>query len=194
MTKPYPAYFDPIIPEAHEIAGTAAYSAVETPFDVRKDQQMAFRVNWKASFDFPYMGMFIPPVANDTAQWTRYGGGMTSVEAMRAYSAGMKWQGFHVLSYFNVTEFGAEVTDPAPPRKATNDEDLWKNADDFLYATLADADPAPSGGRNAGDASVVSTVEIRRPILYLGERYHHGSGRAGPIKHSFSTRQRNISP
>ena len=46
----------------------------------------------------------------------------------------MKRQGFHVLSYFNVTEFGAEVTDPAPPRKAARDEDLWKSADDFLYA------------------------------------------------------------
>ena len=51
----------------------------------------------------------------------------------------MKRQGFHVLSYFNVTEFGAEVTDPAPPRKATKDEDLWKSADDFLYTNLQKA-------------------------------------------------------
>jgi hypothetical protein len=38
-----------------------------------------------------------------------------------------------------VTEFGAEVTDPAPPRRAASDEDLWRNADDFLYSKLADA-------------------------------------------------------
>ena len=146
MTKAYPGYFEPNIPEAHEIAGTGAYSSLEKPFNVRKMRTMAFGVNWKASFDFPYMGMFIPPVANDTAQWTRYGGGRTSIEAMRMYSEGMKWQGFHVLSYFNVTEFGAEVTDPAPPRKATSEEDLWKNADDFLYAKLADAIlPLPAG-------------------------------------------------
>jgi hypothetical protein len=139
MMKSYPGYFDPNIPLAHEISGTGAYSSLEKPFDVQKMRTMAFGVNWKASFDFPYMGMFIPPVSNDTVRWTRYGGGTTSIEAMRKYSAGMKRQGFHVLSYFNVTEFGAEVTDPAPLRKAKRDEDLWKNADDFLYSTLADA-------------------------------------------------------
>ena len=139
MTVNYPGYFDPNIPLAHEIAGTGAYSSLERAFDVRKMRKMAFGVNWKASFDFPYMGMFIPPVVNDTMRWTRYGGGPTSVGAMRAYAATMKGQGFHVLSYFNVTEFGAEVTDPAPPRKAATDEDLWKNADDFLYGKLADA-------------------------------------------------------
>jgi hypothetical protein len=139
MTKNYPGYFDPNLPLANEIAGTGAYSSLEKPFDVQKMKKMAFGVNWKASFDFPYMGMFIPPVASDTTRWTRYGGGLTSVSAMRTYAASMKRQGFHVLSYFNVTEFGAEVTDPAPPRKATKDEDLWKNADDFLYGRLADA-------------------------------------------------------
>lgn len=139
MTRIYPGYFDPQLPLANAIAGTGAYSSLEKPFDIQKMRSMAFGVNWKASFDFPYMGMFIPPVATDTTLWMRYGGGMTSIEAMRAYSANMKKQGFHVLSYFNVTEFGAEVTDPAPPRKATTDEDLWKNADDFLYGHLADA-------------------------------------------------------
>ncbi len=146
MAGAYPEYFDPNIPLAHEIAGTGAYSSLEKPFDARKMRAMAFGVNWKASFDFPYMGMFIPPVLSDTARWTRYGGGTTSIEGMRRYSADMRRQGFHVLSYFNITEFGAEVTDPAPPRKATHDEDLWKNADDFLYSRLADAIlPLPAG-------------------------------------------------
>jgi len=139
MTMNYPGYFDPNVPQAHGIAGTGAYSSLEKPFDVQKMRKMAFGVNWKASFDFPYMGMFLPPVASDTTLWTRYGGGNTSVRAMRTYGASMKRQGFHVLSYFNVTEFGAEVTDPAPPRKAARDEDLWKSADDFLYYKLADA-------------------------------------------------------
>jgi hypothetical protein len=139
MTMNYPGYFDPNLPQAHEIAGTGAYSSLEKPFDVQKMRKMAFGVNWKASFDFPYMGMFLPPVASDTTRWSRYGGGYTSVRAMRTYGASMKRQGFHVLSYFNVTEFGAEVTDPAPPRKEARDEDLWKSADDFLYGTLADA-------------------------------------------------------
>ena len=139
MTKNYPGYFDPNVPQGDEIAGTGAYSSLEQPFDVQKMRKMAFGVNWKASFDFPYMGMFLPPVASDTARWTRYGGGYTSVSAMRTYASAMKRQGFHVLSYFNVTEFGAGVSDPAPPRRAAGDEDLWKSADDFLYYKLADA-------------------------------------------------------
>jgi hypothetical protein len=139
MTANYPDYFNPNIAIADEIAGTGAYSSLETAFDLDKMKKMAFGVNWKASFDFPYMGMFIPPVESDSVQWTRYGGGKTSIRAMQEYAAKMKNQGFHVLSYFNVTEFGANITDPKPPRQAVADQDLWKSADDFLYYTLADA-------------------------------------------------------
>ncbi|MCX6225603.1 MAG: hypothetical protein NTV01_12770 [Bacteroidia bacterium] len=139
MAANYPAYFNPNIPLADEIAGTGAYSSLETAFDLDKMNKMAFGVNWKASFDFPYMGMFIPPVETDTAHWNRYGGNTTSIRDMREYATRMKNQGFHVLSYFNVTEFGANITDPKPPRKEAADQDLWKSADDFLYYTLADA-------------------------------------------------------
>ena len=139
MTVNYPGFFDPNIPLAQEITGTGAYSSLETAFDLEKMRRMAFGVNWKASFDFPYMGMFIPPVENDTACWRRYGGGTTSINAMREYSAKMKSLGFHVLSYFNVTEFGADITDPPPPRKTAKDEELWTSADDFLYGRLAGA-------------------------------------------------------
>jgi hypothetical protein len=58
---------------------------------------------------------------------------------MRDYAAGMKKLGFHILSYFNVTEFGADVSDPPPPRTAADDKDLWRKADDFLYGRLAGA-------------------------------------------------------
>ncbi len=139
MTINYPGFFDPNIPLARDIDGTGAYSSLETAFDAGKMRKMAFGVNWKASFDFPYMGMFIPPVETDTTSWRRYGGGTTTVRAMRDYAARMKSLGFHVLSYFNVTEFGADITDPPPPRRAARDEDLWKNADDFLYGRLAAA-------------------------------------------------------
>ena len=77
--------------------------------------------------------------APESTPWRRYGGDTTSIKSMSAYATGMKDLGFHVLSYFNVTEFGADITDPAPPRQAARDEDLWKNADDFLYYRLADA-------------------------------------------------------
>ncbi len=34
----------------------------KTDLDVETLNKMAFVFNWKASFDFPYMGMFLPPV------------------------------------------------------------------------------------------------------------------------------------
>jgi hypothetical protein len=120
------------------MAGTSAYSCQDVDFDAEKMKKMAFRVNWRASFDFPYMGMFLPPVAG-TEAWTRFGGQKTSLPAMRDYAAKMRQSGFYVLSYFNVTEFGAHVTWPLPARKAERDEDLWKDCHDYLGAKLASA-------------------------------------------------------
>lgn len=99
---------------------------------------MAFMVNWKASFDFPYMGMFLPPVADDTV-WRSYGGRSVSINSLAEYSHKMKERGFHVLNYLNVTEFGAKIEFPAPQREVESDELLWKNCNDFVYTKLADA-------------------------------------------------------
>ena len=138
MTARYPQFFDPPNRLADDMAGTGAYSCQDVDFDVGKMKKMAFRVNWRASFDFPYMGMFLPPV--DGAEvWTRFGGQKTSVPAMSDYAAKMRQMGFYVLSYFNVDEFGAHVTWPLPPRKAVRDEDLWKDCHDFLGVKLAAA-------------------------------------------------------
>ena len=39
--------------------GTSAYACNNgKDFDAQKMKQMAFATNWRASFDFPYMGMF----------------------------------------------------------------------------------------------------------------------------------------
>jgi len=152
MTNEYPDYFSPANALADELAGTGAYSASETDFDAEKMRRMAFRTNWKASFDFPYMGMFLPPV-DDTREWNRYSydppaadpdgerapNGRTSIRKMADYSRRMRAQGFYVLSYFNVTEFGALIRYPAPPRRYQRDEDLWRDANDFVYTRLKDA-------------------------------------------------------
>ena len=55
---------------------------------------------------------------------------------MADYSARMRQQGFHVLNYFNVTEFGAHIAFPQPARVAHNDADLWKDPNDWLYGRL----------------------------------------------------------
>jgi len=138
MSQHYSAFFNPPNPKTYEIAGTGAYSRYEGDFDVTKMKRMSFGVNWKASFDFPYMGMFLPPV-EDNKKWTSFGGRKTSIARMRLYSHKMGKMGFHVLNYFNVAEYGTDVKYPAPPRKTRKEADLWQNCNDFLYAKLADA-------------------------------------------------------
>ena len=138
LANRYPQYFDPPNPRAHEIAGCGAYSSHATDFDAERLMRMAFRINWKASFDFPYMGMFIPPVANDETEWTDFKKKTNSIRRMREDIHTLAAQGFHTLNYFNVTEFGAYIHYP-PPRKAIEDADLWKNPEDFLYYVLGNA-------------------------------------------------------
>jgi len=162
MRDRYRAYFEPALSSANELSGTGAYSAVETPFDAEKMRRMAFAVNWKASFDFPYMGMFLPPV---DGPWRRYNGDSggnvppdgagsytyATIAGMAHYSTVMRQLGFHVLNYFNVTEFGANIVYPPPARHAASDADLWQDANDFLYARLGDAIlRVPEGVRTPG--------------------------------------------
>lgn len=148
MTERYPAYFHPGVPGADRVAGLGAYSSHDVDFDADKMRRMGFKVNWKASFDFPYMGMFLPPVS-DGERWIRYGGGETSVPDIRVYSANMRSLGFEVLNYFNVTEFGAGIAYPpaedgsgaANPSSdaGASGERLWEDGSRFLYTKLADA-------------------------------------------------------
>ncbi|MBN1343678.1 MAG: NPCBM/NEW2 domain-containing protein [Phycisphaerae bacterium] len=146
MVWRYRKFFDPPNPLAGQIAGCAAYSSHSERFDPEKLMRMAFRVNWKASFDFPYMGMFLPPVTSDTQEWIDFKGKPTSINHMRDHSRKMREMGFYVLNYFNVTEFGAGIKLTPPPREAKTDADLWKHANDFLYQVLRDAIlPGPNG-------------------------------------------------
>lgn len=138
MSHKYPEYFNPANPLADGMAGTGAYSDSDVDFDVAKMDKMAFSVNWRASFDFPYMGMFIPPVGKKE-EWKRFGGRITSVESMEQYAKKMKNSGFHVLSYFNVTEFGAKMVYPLARPTITGGPDLWKSANDFLSLKMKDA-------------------------------------------------------
>ncbi len=134
----YPGYMYPKNSLANKMGGTAAYSNFFDDFDADKMKRMAFTVNWQASFDFPYMGMFLPPVKSNE-QWERFGGGTISVAAMDAYAKRMKQKGFYVLSYFNVTEFGAEVRYPFTPTMSATDTALWKYCNNYLYTKFPEA-------------------------------------------------------
>ncbi len=140
MVKRYSVYFDPPNPAADTMAGCAAYSGSEEQFDVEKLRKMAFRINWKCSEDFPYMGQFLPPMANMQARWDRAPDertpgkpGWTSYQTLNDYGRWMRTNGFYVLNYFNVTEYGRNMQFPPPPRQAKNDDDLWKNPHDYLF-------------------------------------------------------------
>lgn len=149
MTERYPTYFEAPNPRAHQIAACGAYTLCEAPIEVEKFKKMAFGFNWKLSDDFPYMGMFIPPVKDMDEKWTRSGsepapkgqGPQTSCRQMNDYAKYMKQNGFSVLSYFNVTEFGKHLkphTSPISPEKAASPE-LWKNGADYLQVKLPNA-------------------------------------------------------
>ena len=149
MSKRYPQYFDPTNPNAHILGGTGAYSNFSSELNVDNLRKKCFTVNWAASHDFPYIGMFLPPVGKDEP-WQRFGGqawrpwetdggGTITIKAMNDQAAMFKAEGFYVLSYMNVCEFGAHIKFPPPPAtRNKDDKDLWKDANDFLYTMLAD--------------------------------------------------------
>jgi hypothetical protein len=146
MSKRYADYFEPAVAKAYEVQGCGAYSAWEGDLDADKLKKMAFSFNWKASFDFPYMGMFLPPVD----EWPAFGSSEIarrwappqylprSKQQLNDYSRRMRQYGFHVLNYFSATEFGAMVKNAADVNWGTPEEDVWKNCTDFLYRKIAD--------------------------------------------------------
>ena len=145
MTERYPEFFEPPNPRAGAMAGCGAYSGDEGPIDVAKFKKMAFRVNWKLSDDFPYMGMFIPPVKDADEKWDRSCDEKappdkprwTTCRRLNDYARYMKTNGFYVLNYFNVTEFGKNMGG-APERKS-GDPELWKDPRAFLTTQLPGA-------------------------------------------------------
>ena len=149
LTARHPAFFEAPNPRAHRIAGCGAYSICEAPIEVEKFKRMAFGFNWKLSDDFPYMGMFLPPITHAEEQWQRSGaepcppgkGPKTSARQMNDYARYMKTNGFSVLSYFNVTEYGKHVNPrlaDLPPAK-DDDPELWKDSSAYMKAKLPQA-------------------------------------------------------
>ena len=149
MVRRYPAQFDPPNPAAHEIVGCGTYANYQGDLNAAAFRKMNFRVNWNAHFDWPYQGMNLPLVG-DEEQWTSWYRKPASYASMNAYAGKMRAMGFHVLEYFVATEAGNHVKWPAPPRKAKDDADLWKDANDFIYHRIPaallrkDADSRPA--------------------------------------------------
>lgn len=141
----YPEYFYPKNENAIHICGTGSYSAAQEIRDVEVLKKMAFGVNWQASFDFPYMGMFIPPVG-ENERWETFGytSKVTNTQwqtigAMNKVSKEFKRNGFYSLAYFNVCEFGTGIVTPQPNSFKYPKSEAWKDANQYLYQCLPNA-------------------------------------------------------
>ena len=178
MVARYPQFFDPPNPDADAMAGCGAYSGDENPIDVAKLRQMAFRINWKLSDDFPYMGMFIPPVKNADERWQRSCGekappnkpGTTSCRQLNDYARYMRTNGFYVLNYFNVTEFGKNMGQK--PVRKPGDPELWKDPRAFLKTEFPGAIYLP-GAATCYNACVVDVGDPAYQKFILTQAARH---------------------
>ncbi|MGA3334249.1 MAG: hypothetical protein ABSC62_08800 [Terracidiphilus sp.] len=142
MTARYAEFFEPPSPKADAMGGCAAYSGDEGPIDVEKFKKMAFRVNWKLDDDMAYMGMFLPPVTSSDETWERSWAyeadnplkpHLTSARKMNDYGRYLKDNGFYLLDYFNVFNFGDDQ------KREKADAPLWQRASAFLAANFPNA-------------------------------------------------------
>lgn len=131
MADRYPNYFEPPNPSAYELDGCGSYANNDGHLDVDKFRKMAYSLNWNARFDWPFLGMAIPPVQPDVT-WTSWYKKSESLAQMSQYDETMEQSGFHVLEYFNTTEGGNYIANTPPPRKARLDSELWRDASDFI--------------------------------------------------------------
>ena len=116
MVQRYQPFFDPPNPKVEEMAGTGAYSGWNGPLDVPRLKQMAYSVLWEAAFDWPYMGMYFPPVDSDETWWTAGydSGGEHTLKLVRQVSyrqlneraRKLNSEGFYYLTYLNLAVWG----------------------------------------------------------------------------------------
>ena len=107
-------------------------------FDVEKMKDMAYKTNWDATFPFIYMGMFLPPVKEDEG-WLSWRGEYLTFEKLDNYYKKMQDMGFHVLSYFNVTEFGSNILRQDYYQKRHEERTQWIDSNQYLMEFLESA-------------------------------------------------------
>ncbi|MDR3688060.1 MAG: NPCBM/NEW2 domain-containing protein [Fimbriimonas sp.] len=157
----YPAFMFPTNPKVAAFSGTAAYSGDERTLDsaaIERLKAMDFKSMWKLSDDYSCMGLFIPPVTSSDERWQRiddsgspagYKPIWTSARRLNDFGAMLRSGGFHLLSYFNVIEFGHDlkpVTTPEDPKTP----DLWKDPSSYLAAKFPSAVLRPDGKNPEG--------------------------------------------
>ena len=149
MVSRYAEFFNPPNPKADAMAGTASYSNYPGPLEpatVERLKRMAYRSNWVASFDFPYYGLYLPPVPSwKSAGHDSHGNVQprlvrkVSYESMNNHCRMMKAAGFHNLSYFCCIEFGSEIIGPSAIKHNLAEKDWWTDANTYLFRRMPDA-------------------------------------------------------
>ncbi|MGH9345546.1 MAG: hypothetical protein ACRD19_17500, partial [Terriglobia bacterium] len=116
MVQRYEPFFDPPNPKASKMAGTGAYSGWDGPIDAGRLKRMAFSVLWEAAFDWPYMGMYFPPLDESETWWSAgynsVGDHIPELVKRLSYSTlndrarTRNKEGIYYLSYFNFDAWG----------------------------------------------------------------------------------------
>ena len=153
ITRRYPEYFDPPVPAVHAMAGCGAYSAFDEVPDVEKMKKMSFRINWWAYFDWPYLGMNLPPMTRGDEAWVCCDPYKTGIERtmtfdrLNDYARKMRAAGFFPLNYFTTTEFGTFMKGPESVNYDLPEKELWKDANSFAFRMIKDGILASKSGK-----------------------------------------------
>jgi hypothetical protein len=181
MSKTYPGFFDPPNPHVQAMAGTAAYTGEEKPVDVERLKRMAFRILWKLSDDYAYMGLFLPPLTNVDARWERtsdqgdppgYKPQWTSFRRLNDFARYLRENGFYLLDYFNTTEFGKSMTNVEVSPGDLQNPNLWKNPSAYLKARMPNAVIRPAAEAWQGGWAVDPGDPAYRDYLLEQARRH----------------------
>jgi len=103
MTRRYAQFFDPPVPAVDQLAGMGGYSDWAGELDADRMRKMAFSANWAASFDFPYMGMFLPPIGENEPYRRIVKGNLITLSGMKEAARHWRQMGFPLLNYLNLT-------------------------------------------------------------------------------------------
>jgi len=190
MVNRYPDFFIPPNPKADEVAGTGSYSHHRGKLDeaeVTRLKKMAYRVNWAATFDWPYFGMYLPPMPTADATWETSGHTAQgkrdpklvvpmSYRKMNEESRYLKENGFYQLNYFNITEFGSQIGKPDAVKKDLPKDERWKDATTLLYLNFPNAICRTSDGAPIDSWSGSVVVDSADPafkayLLEIAGRY-----------------------
>jgi len=166
MVRRYESFFEPPNAKVQEMAGTGAYSGWNGPIDVGRLKQMAFTAMWEAAFDWPYMGMYFPPVEGAETWWSAgYDSSgdrlpelmhQLSYRTLNDRARTMHKDGFYYLSYLNFDAWGwTDVYSLKAVNRNIPEKYSWMDATTYLQEKTADGIWRDENGKEANLGGLV---------------------------------------